>query len=133
MAWTVVETLHDSKQVRDLTHINCIKLVMTGDGNASNHDLGATLKDYWQGSVLYGIKIVPGTGGDAPTGTFDLDIEDDTDFHILDTDANPNNATTYVIGSDTIGAMPPVLTTLSVVCADIGAANIVTVYLYFWK
>jgi hypothetical protein len=133
MAWTVVETLHDSKLVRNNEHINCIKLVMTGDGGASDYDLSSTLKDYWQGSVLYLVKIVPGTGDDVPGGTFNLDIEDDTNAHILDTDTNPADATTFKAGSTTISVAPPVMTTLSVVCADIGTGNKITVYLYFWK
>jgi len=137
MAWTVTETLHDSRMVRGGEHINVIKLVMTGDGNASDYDLGSASspvdKDLWQGSTLYLVKVVPATGDDAPTGTFDIDLEDDNDDHILDTDANANDANAFHIGSNTLGIFPPIMTTLSVVCADIGDGNKITLYLYFWK
>jgi hypothetical protein len=140
MAWTFVETLHDSKLIRNGEHINCIKVAATNDAAASagTYSLGATattalLKPYWQGSTLHLLKIVPGTGGDAPTGTFDLDVEDDTSGHILDTDANSLSATTYKAGTTTISAAPPIMTTCTIVIADLGDTNKVDVYLYFWK
>lgn len=137
MAWTVTETLEDSRMVRNGEHINVIKLVMTGDGSASDYDLGSASspanKDYWQGSTLYLIKTVPGTGDDQPSGAFDLDLEDADDDHLLDTDANANDSNTFTIGSATLGIFPPIMTTLSVVCADIGSGNKITLYLYFWK
>lgn len=137
MAWTVTEALHESRMVRGLEHINVIKVSMTGDGNASDYDLGSASspvdKDYWQGSTLYLVKIVPGTGADAPSGTFDLDIEDENDDHLLDTDANANDENTFISGSDTLGLFAPITRTCSIVCADVGSANTLDVYLYFWK
>ena len=137
--WSVAETLHESRTVRNLEHINVVKLVLTAgdDASASDYDLGSASspinKDYWQGSTLYLMKVVPGVTTETPTGTFDIDIEDENDDHLLDTDANANDSNTFISGSDTLGLFPPILKTCSVVMADIGDANTVTLYLYFWK
>ena len=138
MAWTFAETLHDSKLVRNGEHINCIKVAATSDGNAGTYSLGSTataalLKPYWQGSVLYLVKIVPSAAPDAPTGTFDLDVEDDTSAHILDTDANSLSLTTFKAGSTTISVAPPIMTTCTLVFATLGNTKKAAVYLYFWK
>lgn len=137
MAWTVTESMHESRMIRNLEHLNVIKLVMTGDGSASDYDLGSAASpvrdEYWKGSTLYLLKIVPGTGGDTPSGTFDLDLEDENDDHLLDTDANANDSNTFHPGSSTLGVFAPILGTCSIVCADIGSGNKVTLYLYFWK
>ena len=133
--WSVAETLHESRGVRNLEQINVIKLVLTAgdDASVSDYDLSDTYKDYWQGSTLYLVKTVPGTGGAQPSGTFDLDIEDENDDHLLDTDANANDANGFLVGSATLGIFPPILGTCSISMADIGDANTVTLYLYFWK
>ena len=138
MAWTFAETLHDSKLVRNGEHINCIKVSAKSDSSGGTYSLGSTataalLKPYWQGSVLHLVKVVPSAAPDAPTGTFDIDVEDDTSGHILDTDANSASATTYKAGTTTISAAPPIMTTCTIVIADIGDTNKVDVYLYFWK
>ena len=137
--WSVTEALHESRTVRSLEHINVIKVSLTAgnDTSVSDYDLGSASapvdKDYWQGSTLYMMKVVPGTAGATPSGTFDIDIEDENDDHLLDTDANANDSNTLIAGSDTLGLFPPVTRTCSVVCADIGDENSVDVYLYFWK
>lgn len=137
--WSVTEELHESRMIRGNEHINVIKVGLTAgdDASVSDYDLGSAAtsvdKDYWQGSTLYMVKLVPGTGGAAPSGTFDLDIEDENDDHMLDTDSNTNTANSFILGSETLGIFPPMTRTCSVVCADIGDANTVDVYLYFWK
>jgi hypothetical protein len=103
---------------------------MTGDGNASNYVISDFLYEI-KGKFLYLMKTVPAAGGDAPSGTFDLDLEDEDDSHILDTDANASDAVAWHEGSATLGRDPMIEDHLSVVAADIGSANIITVKLFF--
>lgn len=110
-----------------------VSLASGDDASASDYDLPANIISEIRGSWLYLIKTVPGTGGAAPSAAFDLDIEDDNDDHILDTNARSETATSWTIGSDTLGVYPPILGTCSVVCADLGDANTTDIYMYFLK
>lgn len=107
-----------------------VTLTAGDDASASDYDITTYLNEI-KGMFLYQMKVVPGTGGAAPTGTFDLDIEDEDDSHILDTDANVNNANTLHEGSDTLDRDPMIGDACSIVCADIGDLNTVTVRLLF--
>jgi len=128
MAWTITEAVDAWKMKSQAgDELIEVKLSCISDANASDYDILQDLK----GTSLYLVKIVPGAGGDAPAGTFDLDIEDETDAHILDTDANSNSATTFHSGLATLGLYPPIKNKVSLVCATLGDANTATIYLYF--
>lgn len=138
MAWTITETAraHRMKYGNWDTVIE-VKLACTSDGSASDYDIVSTMI---KGSWLYLVKIVPGTGADAPAAAFDLDIEDENDHHILDTDSNseaPTGGAVYHSGSAHMGVYPVVGThsgvKVSLVCATLGDGNKADVYLYFTK
>lgn len=136
MAWTIVETVDQEHYVNGKPNMLRVKLACTSDGSASDHDVGSVNKNVYNaicGSYLYLIKVVPGTGDDAPSGTFDLDIEDDNDDHLVDSDANASDANTFISGAQTIGLFPMILDKCSVVCATLGNGNKADIYLYFNK
>jgi hypothetical protein len=91
------------------------------------------IMDMIKGSWLYLIKTVPGTGGDVPTGVFDLDVEDDNNDHLLDTDANSNVANGFVAGNTTLNVFPPIMDEITVVIGTLGDTNTADIYLYFSK
>jgi hypothetical protein len=122
-AETYREYLNGTKQVS-------VTLTAGDDASVSDYDITTYLSEI-KGLFLYQMKVVPGTGGAQPTGTFDLDIEDEDDSHILDTDANANDANTLHEGSDTLDRDPIIGDACSIRCADIGDANTVTVRLLF--
>jgi len=139
MAWTITETPSQwFTQTTQGDRMIKIKLACTSDAGASDYDVTNIAR--LRGSLLYLVKIVPGTGGDAPAGAFDLDIEDENNHHILDTDANPAAPTggaTYHAGSNTMGVYPPIEDSasakVSLVCATLGDGNKADIYLYFVK
>jgi hypothetical protein len=130
MAWTITETSNVYKMKHQQgDELLVVKLACTSDAGASDHDLTTDVKGSW----LYLVRIVPGTAADVPDAVFDLDIEDETNSHILDTDANPVAGTTFHIGSATVGVFPPVISTCSLVCATLGDGKKADFYLYFTR
>jgi hypothetical protein len=107
-----------------------VTLTSGNDASASDYDITTYARNI-KGMFLYEVRLVPGTGGATPTGAYDLDIEDEDDTHILDTDANSNVANAAHQGSDTLHRDPMILDTVSIVCADLGDANTVMVRLFF--
>jgi hypothetical protein len=136
MAWTITETIEKEQYTGGVLTMFRVKLACISDANASDHDVGSIDKNILNainGSYLYLIKIVPGTGGDAPSGAFDLDIEDSENDHLVDSDANTEAANSFVSGSASLGVFPPIMGTCSLVCATLGAANTADIYLYFTR
>lgn len=141
MAWTITETVRVSKmKSQQGDELIEVKLDCASDANATDYDLSAAAMGAVKGSWLYAVKIVPGTGGDIPDAVFDLDIEDENNIHILDTDANPvapTGGATYHMGSATMGVYPPIGShsgsQVSVVCATLGNGKDADIYLYFVK
>jgi hypothetical protein len=136
MAWTITETLDKEQYDGGKLKMFRVKLACTSDANASDHDVGSVNKNIGNVlncSYLYMVKLVPGTGGDAPGGAFDLDIEDDNNDHILDSDANIHTANSFLPGSQTLGVFPMILDKCSIVCATLGNGNKADFYLYFSK
>ena len=85
-----------------------------------------------RGSWLYLVKIVPGTVG----ATFEFDVWDKNDDLLLDTTGNSNSATTWIMGHDTLGLIPPVIHELSVEIDGADAmtsTNTLDIYMYFTK
>ena len=89
MAWTITETvksyptnIHKAEEVVDVV-LECIS-----DANATDYDVTAATMQKIRGGYLYEMKVSPGSGADAPSAAFDIDIEDSDDAHILDTDSN---------------------------------------------
>jgi hypothetical protein len=114
-----------------------VKLECTSDASGTDYDLVCAMIP---GSWLYLVKIIPGTGADAPAAAFDLDIEDENDIHMLDTNSNseaPTGGATYHSGASDMGVFPPIGThtgmKVSVVCATLGDGNKADIYLYFTK
>jgi hypothetical protein len=146
MSWTITPTIHKIKAIKhqvlgDMMVV--VKLACTSDASAGSITMKSTansatdtyrhIMDMIEGSWLYMIKTVPAGGGDAPAGTFDLDVEDDNNDHLLDTDANANDANTFTAGSNTLGVFPPIMDQITVVIATLGNTKKADVYLYFSK
>ena len=138
MAWTIVESARVSRiKHGSFEAMVKVRLTCTSDAGASDYDIVSPMI---KGSYLYAVKIMPGAGADAPAAPFDMDIEDEGNFHILDTDANPTAPTggaTYHTGSASMGVFPPIEdfpeTKVSVVCATLGTGNKVVIDLFFAK
>jgi hypothetical protein len=136
MAWTITQTVDERVGIKTAMgeRLIIVKLACVSDASASGTvDIEASVFREIRGSWLYLVKFEPGTGDDAPTGTFDFDVEDKNNVHILDTDANTNTANSFVSGSDTLGVFPPVVHDLSVVIGTLGNANTADIYMYFTK
>jgi hypothetical protein len=130
MAWTITETVKHKKMISQAgDELIIVKLACISDANACDYPITSDIAGSW----LYLVKIVPSAAPNAPTGVFDLDIEDDTDAHILDTDGNSVSATAWHIGSSTVGVFPPIFDTCSVVCATLGDTKRADIYLYFTR
>lgn len=132
MAWTITEA-SDAWMMNipgsGRSELIEVTLTCTSDTGASDYDLASDIK----GASLYLLEIIPGTGGDAPTAAFNLDIENESNNHILDTDSNAHTANSFVIGSATLGIFPPIKNYCSLVCATLGDANKAVFKLYFIK
>jgi hypothetical protein len=141
MAWTITPTIDKVAMVNHQLgdEIIRVKLECESDSGDSDFDLMAaalgngTFADVLRGSWLYLVKFVPGTASDVPDAAFDLDIEDDNDDHLLDTDDNTHTANSFVIGADTLGVSPPIIDACSVVIGTLGDGNLADIYLYFLK
>lgn len=133
MAWTIVESIDRRKNINLLggTEVLRVKLVCTADAAGVDYDLtSASVK----GSYLYMVKTVPGTAGDAPSGVYQVQIQDDEDTPLLTLAGLSTTATEINAGSVTIGVFPPILEKCSFVVNDqVGDGNKITVYLYFTK
>lgn len=103
----------------------------TSDAGASDYDFPSSVMSEIKDLYLYQMKIIPGTGDDAPSAAFDCDIEDEEDDHILDTDSNSETSNTFVKGHATLGVLPKIREQVSVVCATLGADNTVTIVFIF--
>jgi hypothetical protein len=139
MAWTITEHAPVVTKMKNYSWDTLIKvrLECTSDASGCDYDLLATMI---KGSYLYLVKIVPGTGSDEPSAAFDMDLEDELDVHILDTDDNaaaPTGGAIYHGGHSTMGVYPPIenesTTKVSLVCATLGDGNKADFYLYFAK
>ena len=128
MAWTIVETVEVWKGSGPNEEMIEVKLACTSDATGTDYDI---VTDLIKGACLYMVKIVPGTSGDAPGAAFNLDVEDETDAHILDTDSNSTSATTFHAGANTIGAFPVIKGKCSVVIATLATGKKADVYLQF--
>ncbi|MHC4104604.1 MAG: hypothetical protein ACYSR9_06660 [Planctomycetota bacterium] len=135
--WTITASIDKEGKIKDhrmqYEYMYRVKLECTSDASGTDYALLGDIMGKIKNSFLYLIKTVPGTGGDAPTGTFDLDIEDDNNDHLLDTDANPNDSNKFTVGHATLGVYPIIFDHVSVVIATLGDANKATIYLYFAK
>ena len=127
--WTITESRRTYKHQGSKTTI--ITLACISDGSAGAYDITTYMNDI-KGLYFYSMAVTPGSGGVAPDNTFDIDVEDADDFHILDTNANSNTAKTWHLGLATLGQYPMVKDLISLVIADIGtAADEITIELFF--
>lgn len=132
MAWTIVETIDRNANTKLFggEEIFRVKLACTADANATDYDLTTDLK----GAFLYMVKTVPGAGGDAPSGVYQIELEDAEDTPLLTLAGLSTSATEINSGADTIALFPPIFEKLSLVVNDqVGNGNKITVYLYFTK
>ena len=125
MAWTVTESYREYNNGNKV-----ISLAMTSDTGASAYAVDTYLKNI-KGMFLHSVKFIPGTGGDAPSGTYDCDFEDVNATHILDTDANSATVPGYVDGTVTLNFSPMIEDYLKVVAATLGNGNKTTVKMMF--
>lgn len=146
MSWTITPSFYKSKRIKHGLGgdwMVVVKIACTSDASGGSLTMKSrqldpsnsyiAFMDEIQGSWLYLMKVVPGSGDDAPSGTFNIDIEDETAAHILDTDANASDATTFHTGSDTLGVYPVIFDHLGVEIATLGNGNKADIYLYFLK
>jgi len=146
MAWTITVTHDESVRMKHFLggdRMEVVKFACTSDATGGTITLKhrdadpandyVHIMDVIRGSWLYLFKYVPAAGGSAPAGTADIDVEDKNNDHILDTDANANDATTFVVGSDTLGVYPPIMNEITVVFATLGDTKKADLYLYFLK
>lgn len=135
MAWTITQTIDDRVSIKTAMgeRLIVVKLACVVDGSSSGEwNLTTSIMREVRGSWLYLVKFVPGTIDAA----FEFDVWDKNDDLILDTAGNVHTATTWLLGSDTLGVFPPVIHDLSV---EIDGADALTnthtldVYMYFTK
>ena len=101
-----------------------VSVLVTSDGSACTCTLDTD--DYENdllGQYLYTVEVVPGTGSVAPDAAFDLDVEDDNAFHMVDTDSNSHTTTTWNPGNGTLGQYPKVRTGIVLELGDMGTAG----------
>lgn len=134
MAWTITETINAYKVHHRMgEEMIEVKLACTSDANGTDTALSAETMRQIMGGFLYEMKVVPGSGDEAPSAVFDIDIEDADNGHILDTDSNSVSLITYYDGAQTIGHYPLIKSTISFVSETLGNANTCTVYLQISK
>lgn len=138
MAWTINFTIDEAYHCNTVMGDEMIiaKLDCVSDANGTDSDLKTLDADAFSkilGGWLYEMKIVPGTGDGVPTATWDIDIEDSDNGHILDTDDNAVDAITYKDGASTIGHYPIIEKGTSFVSETLGDANTAVVYLKVLK
>lgn len=126
-AWTVTETSHPIK-VRGSEAL-IITLACISDASGKDYELTTSVIGFY----LYDVRTVPGSGGDAPTAAYDLDVEDELNFHLMDIDSLSTTATQLTKGSNTVGIFPHMSSQPSVVLGTLGNLNTNTIYLRFVK
>lgn len=128
-AWTITETIDADVQTKQ-SDIVVIKLRCTSDTSSTDYKLlnQTAIRGYY----YYGMRTDP-DGTAAPTGTYDVDVEDELNFHIHDTDAHSTTAVEFTRASSTINAYWPVFSDISVVIATLGDTKITDIYLIFVK
>lgn len=107
-----------------------VEVSCTSDASASDYTI-STYASKIRGMFLYELKVIPGTGDDEPSATFDVDLEDDEDDHILDTNDNAVDANTFHAGNATLDFYPMVTGTLSIVSETLGNGNTAVYRLMF--
>ena len=135
MAWTITPTIDDRVSIKSPMgeKLVVVKLACVSDGSSSGeYEFTVPIMREIRGSWLYLVKFVPSTVDAA----FEFDVWDKNGDLILDTAANSNLATSFVVGVDTLGVYPPVIHALSVEIDGADAmANLDTldIYMYFTK
>ena len=114
MAWTVTTTVDKVYPVCSPmgNEMVVFKLDCTSDASGTTVYLESELgKEYWEsirGKWLYGILVVPASGGDAPGGVFSIDFQGTDSFSWIDEDGLAVDAKVFIPGSDEGGVFPPV-------------------------
>lgn len=135
MAWTITQTVYRSYNVNILKAEKYIvvKLDCTSDASGTDTELDENIMQKIRGGYVYEMKVVPGSGDDEPSAAWDIDLEDEDNAHVLDTDSNATDAVTFHDGSSTIGHYPVIEESLSFVSGTLGNANTCVVYLKVLK
>lgn len=146
MAWTFSVSFYKDVKMKNslggdqmiVLKVACVSDASGGSLTMKSTDLdpGNEYNEYMdriKGSWLYMIKTVPNLGATQPAGTFDVDVEDQMADHLLDTDANPNDANKISVGSGTLGIYPAILDYVGLVVATLGNTKTADIYLYFLK
>jgi len=146
MSWTITPTISKTQAIKHEVfgdRVVVVKLACISDANAGSITMKSTrsdktnsyrhIMDMIEGSTLYLMEVIPGTGDDAPSAAFDIDVENERNVHILDTDSNSETSNTFVSGSTTLSLYPPIFSDITVVIGSLGNGNTADIYLYFWK
>ena len=120
MAWTVTTT-YDAFPVmlNGSSEMVVISIACVSDASGHSMQLSDHLMQLIRGGYLYEMVVKPDSG-DAPSATWDIDLEDYDAQHILDTDDNATDAITSHAGSATLGYYPVIERTLRFVSASLG-------------
>jgi hypothetical protein len=139
MAWTITATIDEVYKVRHQMgdELVVVKLACESDASGTDTQLDSVMADMdWDsilGGWLYEMVVNPGTGDDEPSATFDIDIEDGIDRHILDTDDNAVSGASSHGGSDTLGYFPVIEKDTAFVSETLGNGKTCDVYLKILK
>jgi len=134
MAWTITETVEiQPVGIKGKEEEITIKLVCESDANGTDYDITESTMRLIRGGYLREMYVVPGSGADEPSAAFNIDLEDENDYHLLDTDSNAADANTAHDGATTMGHYPVIRKRLSFVPATLGDGNTATVYIRIWK
>jgi hypothetical protein len=129
-AWDVSVSLYANAEGKSV-----FKVELTGDGNALSQNIGPLLNAALSAKVtsgrwVYRFKTIPGTGGDAPSGTYTVTLTD----RFGDTATLPDRSTSATekgkISSYTdSGGYLVMYGYLLLTCTDIGNENTTAIYL----
>ena len=132
MAWTVVETVEEEKWGPEGKLFVLLKIACTADAGAKTYVIENFAKI--SGMFLYAVVTVPGSGADAPSAAYTLDIEDQNAFHLMDLDSVSTSATAWNLGTVTLTQYPVLWGRPQLVFnTAIGTGNKTTVYLFCVK
>lgn len=135
MAWTVTQTIDDIYPICAPmgSEMVLVKLSCVSDANATTTPIASDILESIKGGWLYGVKIVPGTGDDAPSAAFDFDIQDNDGLAWVDANSVSETAPSWESGADDVGVFPIVQKGCKFVCGTLGNANTAVFYIYVMR
>ena len=136
MSWSTKAIVHRKYNIssRQSAKMFVIKIECESDGSGIDELLEDILgSELWQmvrGRWLYSAIIVPGTGGDAPSGTFNFDIQNAFDMSKISVTGHAVDENTENTGSDEFGRFAVIEDGDTLTIATLGDGNKLDLYLY---